>query len=78
MKQTKLIEIDVFSNSESQIYVTIGCLVESQDGYFHFWPRQINATKKEWYKAFKRSDLIVQLYLIGSLAREDSKDFLSD
>lgn len=78
MKQTKLIEIEVFSNSESQIYVTMGCLAESQDGYFYFWPRQINATKKEWYKVFNNSDLIVQLYLIGSIARDDSKHFLSD
>lgn len=78
MKETKPIEIEKLLKGNSQRYVSIGCLVEAQDGYFYFWPRQENASKKDWYKAFQNSDLITQLYLIGSIARDDSKDYFSN
>jgi hypothetical protein len=78
MTENKPVQIEKIHNGITQRYISIGCLVEAQDGYFYFWPRQENANKNDWYKVFQNTDLITQLYLIGSLARDDSKDFLSN
>jgi hypothetical protein len=77
MKATGPIEIELIRAGNSEKYLSLGYLVDSQEGYFYYWPKQDNADKTAWLKVFEESDIIVQLYLIGSLARTDSRDHLS-
>ena len=59
-------------------YKSIGTIYPSQEGYFAWWPSNILASKKEWLITFNNSNLIEQIYIVGSIARNDSDQHLSD
>lgn len=59
-------------------YNSIGAIYPSQDGYFAFWPSSLLASKNEWIITFNNSNLIEQIYIVGSIARNNSDQHLSD
>ena len=73
-----MIQLEFNSNNETKIYKSIGYNSNSNDGCFAFWPSNLLATKNEWHITFNNSNLIEQIYIVGSIARNDSDQYLSD
>jgi hypothetical protein len=59
-------------------YNSIGTVNLSKDGYFDLWPKNDLGNLNEWLAAFNSLDIINQIYLIGSIARSDSNQFLCE
>lgn len=73
-----MIQVELNSNSETKIYRCIGLVSSSNDGYFDLWPQNDLGNLYEWLAVFNSLDIINQIYFIGSTARTDSNQFLSE
>jgi hypothetical protein len=69
---------EISNSGINTTYKNIGTIYPSQEGYFAWWPFNVFASKNEWLITFNNSNLIEQIYIIGSVARNDSDQHLSD
>jgi hypothetical protein len=72
------IQIECYSSGLYKHYTSIGYVLDNNDGYFDLWPKKNLANLNEWLVVFNSLDIINQIYFIGSIARTDSNQFLSE
>lgn len=71
-------QIECYSSGLYEHYTSIGYVLDNNDGYFDLWPKNNLANLNEWLAVFNSLDIINQIYFIGSIARSDSNQFLSE
>lgn len=73
---TKGLKIEKQFHSQRIEYVSLGYLDNPADGYFSLWPNCENPTIKDWKERVLELNYISQIYLIGSLARDEDQNLL--